>query len=91
MSDDEILEAYRLLASREGIFGEPASAASVAGLLKMKRDGLDLTGKRVVCIITGSGLKDPDMAVSSAQADTVEVKPNLEAIENAIMETLPAR
>ena len=91
VSDDEILEAYRLLASREGIFGEPASAASVAGLLKMKRDGLDLAGKRVVCIITGSGLKDPDMAVSSAQADTVEVQPNLEAIENAIMETLPVR
>ena len=91
VSDDEILEAYRMLASREGIFGEPASAASVAGLLKLKRNGLDLTGKRVVCIITGSGLKDPDMAVSSAQADTVEVKPNLEAIENAIMETMPAR
>jgi threonine synthase len=91
VSDDEILDAYRLLASREGIFGEPASAASVAGLLKLKRDGLDLTGKRVVCIITGSGLKDPDMAVSSTQADTVEVKPNLEAIETAILGTLPAR
>jgi threonine synthase len=91
VSDDEILDAYRLLASREGIFGEPASAASVAGLLKLKRDGLDLTRKRVVCIITGSGLKDPDMAVSSTQADTVEVKPNLEAIETAILGTLPAR
>ena len=86
VSDDEILEAYRLLASQEGIFGEPASAASVAGLLKMRREGLELAGKRVVCIITGSGLKDPDMAVSSAQADTVEVKPNLEAIEAAILD-----
>ena len=63
----------------------------MAGLLKMQRNGLDLTGKRVVCIITGSGLKDPDMAVSSAQANTVEVKPNLEAIEGAIMESLPTR
>ena len=86
VSDDEILEAYRLLASQEGIFGEPASAASVAGLLKMRREGLELAGKRVVCIITGSGLKDPDMAVSSTQADTVEVKPNLEAIEAAILD-----
>ncbi len=88
VSDDEILEAYRLLAAQEGIFGEPASAASVAGLLKMQRNGLELKGKRVVCIITGSGLKDPDMAVSSAQAHTVEVQPNLEAIEAAIMESL---
>jgi len=86
VSDDEILEAYRLLASQEGIFGEPASAASVAGLLKMRREGLELAGKRVVCIITGSGLKDPDLAVSSAQANTVEVKPNLEAIEAAILD-----
>lgn len=90
VSDDEILEAYRLLASREGIFGEPASAASVAGLIKLRRDGLKLEGKRVVCIITGTGLKDPDMAVSSTQANTVEVKPNLEAIEAAIMESLPS-
>ena len=85
VSDDEILEAYRLLASQEGIFGEPASAASVAGLLKMQQNGLKLAGKRVVCIITGTGLKDPDMAVSSAQAHTVEVQPNLEAIESAIL------
>ena len=90
VSDDEILEAYRLLASREGIFGEPASAACVAGLIKMRRNGLSLAGKRVVCIITGSGLKDPDMAVSSTQANTIDVKANLEAIESAIMESLPA-
>lgn len=90
VTDDEILEAYRLLASQEGIFGEPASAASVAGLLKMQRQGLDLAGKRIVCIITGSGLKDPDMAVSSAQANTAEIKPNLESIEAAVMETRPS-
>ena len=89
VTDDEILEAYRLLASREGIFGEPASAACVAGLLKMRRNGLNLADKRVVCIITGSGLKDPDMAVSAAQANTVEVKANLEAIEAAILDSSP--
>ena len=51
----------------------------------MQQNGLKLEGKRVVCIITGTGLKDPDMAVSSAQAHTVEVQPNLEAIESAIL------
>ena len=81
VTDDEILEAYRLLASQEGVFGEPASAASVAGLIKMVKQGLDLSGKRVVCIITGSGLKDPDLAVSSVTAQTIEVEPTLEAVE----------
>ena len=64
VSDDEILEAYRLLASHEGIFCEPASAASFAGLVKMVERGLNLSEQRVVCIFTGTGLKDPDLAVS---------------------------
>ncbi len=81
VSDDEILDAYRLIASREGIFGEPASAASVAGLMKMVNQGLNLSGQRVVCIITGSGLKDPDLAVSSITAQTVEIEPTIEAVE----------
>ena len=58
VSDDEILAAYKLMANREGIFCEPASAASVAGLLKMTGSGLDLKGQRVVCVITGTGLKE---------------------------------
>jgi threonine synthase len=57
VSDDEILAAYRLLAQEEGVFCEPASAASVAGLMKMSRQGLDLRGATSVCVITGSGLK----------------------------------
>jgi threonine synthase len=61
VSDDEILAAYKLLASKEGVFGEPASAASVAGLVKMGKQGLKLSGRRVVCLITGTGLKDPDI------------------------------
>ena len=81
VTDDEILEAYRLLASREGVFGEPASAASVAGLMKKVGEGLDLSDKRVVCIITGSGLKDPDLAVSSVTAHTIEVEPTMAALE----------
>ena len=86
VSDDEILEAYRLLASREGIFGEPASAASLAGLMKQCRQGLDLAGKRVVCVITGSGLKDPDLAVSSVVAHTIEVEATIEAVEAVTLE-----
>jgi len=81
VSDDEILEAYRLLASREGVFCEPASAASFAGLVKMHRKGMNLAGQRVVCIFTGTGLKDPDLAVSSIQAHTIEVEPTIEAVE----------
>lgn len=85
VSDDEILEAYRLLSSREGLFGEPASAASLAGLIKAVRQGLNLDGQRVVCIITGTGLKDPDLAVSSVTAQTIEVAPTLEAVEAAAL------
>ncbi|MDA1128507.1 MAG: threonine synthase [Chloroflexi bacterium] len=83
VSDDEILEAYRMLASREGIFCEPASAASFAGLVKMQRQGLDLHDKRIVCICTGNGLKDPDLAVSSSNVQPIEVPPTIEAVEEA--------
>ena len=81
VSDDEILEAYRLLASHEGIFCEPASAASFAGLTKVIRRGLNLSEQRVVCIFTGTGLKDPDLAVSSVAAQTIEIEPTFEAVE----------
>jgi threonine synthase len=67
VSDDEILAAYKLLARKEGIFGEPASAASVAGLIKMVKQGLNLSGKKVVCLITGTGLKDPDLPTKFAE------------------------
>jgi threonine synthase len=64
VTDDEIVDAYKLLAASEGIFCEPASAASVAGLKKMVARG-DLTaGARAVCILTGHGLKDPDRAIA---------------------------
>ena len=62
-TDDEILEAYRLIASSEGVFVEPASAASVAGLLKSIADGWVQPGSTVVCTVTGNGLKDPDTAL----------------------------
>jgi threonine synthase len=68
VSDDQILAAYRLLAQREGVFGEPASAAGVAGLLQACADGQVERGSVVVCTITGHGLKDPDTAVAGAPA-----------------------
>jgi len=63
VSDEEILRAYRYLAELEGVFGEPASAASVAGLIKMAERGVVRAGDRAVCTITGHGLKDPDSAI----------------------------
>ena len=85
VSDDEILTAYRLLASHEGIFCEPASAASFAGLMKLSSRGLDLATRRVVCIITGTGLKDPELAAQAAQSEIREVSPNIEELEAALM------
>jgi threonine synthase len=78
VSDDEILAAYALLGSREGVFCEPASAASVAGLLKYGAEG------RVVCVLTGHGLKDPTTALSSA-APVVPCEPSIDAVERAVL------
>ncbi|MHB1613714.1 MAG: threonine synthase [Actinomycetes bacterium] len=66
VTDREILVAYRLLAAAEGVFVEPASAASVAGLLSAHARGLLDPGQRVVCTVTGHGLKDPEWAIAGA-------------------------
>ncbi len=66
-SDDEIMEAYRLVA-REGVFCEPASATPVAGLLKLKREGRLEAGQTVVAVLTGNGLKDPGAALRGVEA-----------------------
>ena len=71
VTDDEILAAYRLLSSREAVFVEPASAASVAGLLQSAADGTVPQGSLVVCTVTGHGLKDPDTALLAAPEPTV--------------------
>jgi threonine synthase len=83
VTDDEILEAYRFLASREGVFGEPASAASVAGLMKCAKKGLLKAGETVVCTLTGHGLKDPDTATKVKNLPP-PVKPEKEAVLKAI-------
>ncbi len=68
VTDRQILEAYRLVARSEAVFVEPASAASVAGLLKTAADGRLASGSTVVCTVTGNGLKDPEWAISAAPA-----------------------
>jgi len=60
VSDEEIMQAHRIMATRAGIFAEPASAASLAGVIKLAKEGMDFSEKRVVCVVTGNGLKDPD-------------------------------
>jgi threonine synthase len=70
VTDRRILEAYRLLARREGVFVEPASAASVAGLLQAHEQGTLGAGLCVVCTVTGNGLKDPEWAIAGAPAPT---------------------
>ncbi len=77
--DTEILDAYRLLASTEGCFVEPASAASVAGLLRAVDDGLVAPGETVVCTLTGHGLKDPERAVAEVQVGRA-VEPTASAV-----------
>lgn len=88
VTDDEIRRAYELLASEEGIFGEPASAACVAGLLKAKREGKIEKGSKVVCVITGHGLKDPDTAVSIGREKIISMKANYGLLTSYIEENL---
>jgi threonine synthase len=83
VTDDEILEAYRLLAGKEGLFVEPASAASAAGLLKLARDGR-LRGGRAVAILTGNGLKDPDTALSQYTPHITHAAATVEGVERAL-------
>jgi len=83
VTDEEILEAYRLLARKEGLFVEPASAASVAGLLKKRRAGA-INGGRAVAILTGNGLKDPDTAISQYTPDIVKAAATVDGVERAL-------
>lgn len=82
VTDDEILEAYRLLATREGIFAEPASCASLAGLIKYAKSN-DISGKTVVCILTGNGLKDPDTAMD-VKLDLKHISPNIDDLMDVL-------
>jgi threonine synthase len=79
VSDDEILEAYRMVANLEGIFCEPASAASLAGVLKLGRKGFFKKGDVLVLTLTGHGLKDPDIAIRVSQKP-ISLPPKKEAV-----------
>jgi threonine synthase len=83
VTDAEILEAYNLLAQREGLFAEPASAASIAGVLKLAKQGYFKSGAKIVCVLTGNGLKDPDTALQNI-APPVSVEASLSALEAII-------
>jgi threonine synthase len=81
VSDEEILAAFRLLASKEGMFCEPASAASVAGLLKYGADGAE----QLVCVLTGRGLKDPETAMAYNDGMVIPCAAEMGAIEEAVL------
>jgi threonine synthase len=83
VTDDEILAAYHLLAEKAGLFGEPASAAPLTGLLKLSRAGRDFSKNKIVCIVTGNGLKDPDTATKNAP-NIMKLPADLPAVEKAL-------
>ncbi|RMG91638.1 MAG: threonine synthase [Zetaproteobacteria bacterium] len=83
VTDDEILEAYNMLARLEGVFCEPASAASVAGVIKLNKQGYFKPGDRIVCTLTGNGLKDPDTAMMNVPSPVT-----IDATEEAVRRIL---
>lgn len=85
VTDEEILSAYRLLSNKEGIFAEPASAASLAGVIQSVKNGDIEKGSKVVAILTGNGLKDPDTCLESAEKP-VSIPGTLEAVLKLIEE-----
>jgi len=85
VSDEEILAAQMQIAREAGVFCEPASAASVAGLLRLRREGRPVAGPLVVAVLTGNGLKDPDTALRSAGAGAIrEIPSDLDAVRAAL-------
>jgi len=87
-SDAEILAAQKLLAEKEGIFCEPASAASLAGALRDIKSGKIPEGSKIVCTLTGHGLKDPDTAIKQSTTAVMTIDANLQSVEKAILSQL---
>ncbi|NLZ52290.1 MAG: threonine synthase [Thermoanaerobacteraceae bacterium] len=83
VTDEEILEAYEILAKNEGVFVEPASAASIAGVIKMCKANVLQKGEKVVAVLTGHGLKDPDTAIKNGIKPTV-LDPRIDLLESEI-------
>ena len=86
LTDEEILDAQKLLAEKEGVFCEPASAISVGGVIKDIRAGKIADGSVITCTLTGHGLKDPDTAIKQSQGGVIEIPAELEAVKRAILE-----
>ena len=84
MTDDEILAAHRDIARLEGVFCEPSSAASVAGVAKAARAGEIDPDATVVCVLTGNGLKDPTTAEAGLSVDVVEAEPSIADVSRAL-------
>ena len=80
VTDEKIVEAYKMLASTEGVLCEPASAASVAGLIQAHSQGLVEQGTDIVCVLTGNGLKDPDNAIKYSNSDVKKTSAELDEI-----------
>ena len=87
-SDEEILAAQKLLAQKEGIFCEPASAASVADALRDIHGGKIPAGSKIVCTLTGHGLKDPDIAIKQSQGKMLTVDATLDAVKKALLDNM---
>ncbi|AFJ02490.1 Threonine synthase [Methylophaga frappieri] len=87
-TDEEILAAQKLLAEMEGIFCEPASAASVAGALRDIKNGKIPENSKVVCTLTGHGLKDPDTAIKQSTSAVVTVNADLDSVRDAILNNM---
>lgn len=88
--DEEILATQRLLAEKEGVFCEPASATSVAGALRDLKSGKIAAGSTVVCTLTGHGLKDPDIALKLGTSTVVKTPAELGAVRDALLKHMPA-
>ena len=84
VTDEEILDAYRDLARYEGIFCEPASAASVAGVRKLAAEGAIDPGATIVCVLTGHGLKDPDTASRETRMPVIDAEPSANGVRRAL-------
>ncbi len=85
LSDEAILQAQKLLAIREGVFCEPASATSVAGAMRDIKSGKIPEGSKIVCTLTGNGLKDPDTAISQCTDPAIVIDASLDSVKDAIL------
>ncbi|WNB92860.1 threonine synthase [Bacillus sp. NEB1478] len=84
VTDEEILEAYQMLASKEGVFAEPASCSTIAGLYKQHKNGLLPKGAKIVAVLTGNGLKDPDIALKTVAVEPIVIPNDLEILRQEL-------